>query len=163
MKPPDSYRFCVGISFAHKYDNPSKDNKLHMDNKLRIVTALILTAIFSLAGCGGGGGDVGTAFPPKTLSWAPPSAYTDSTPLNPSGDLDVFEIYVKTSESFSATDSPMAALKVLDPGTGQLNTSFNLANLGPYFSKGVTYFISVRTVAKNSLKSDFANPVSFSF
>jgi hypothetical protein len=134
-----------------------------MDNKLRIVVALILTAIFSIAGCGGGDGGGGTAFPAKTLSWAPPSAYTDSTPLNPSGDLDVFEIYVKTSESFSATDSPMATLKAVDTGTGQLSTSFSLDNLGPYFSKGVTYFISVRTVAKNSLKSDFANPVSFSF
>jgi hypothetical protein len=57
----------------------------------------------------------------------------------------------------------MATLKAVETGTGQLSTSFSLDNLGPYFSKGVTYFISVRTVAKNSLKSDFANPVSFSF
>jgi hypothetical protein len=124
---------------------------------------LILTAIFSLAGCGGGGGSSSPSFPAKTLSWVPPSSYTNSTPLNPSIDLDVFEIYVKASGSFSATDSPMAALKAVDSGTGQVNTSFNLANLGPYLSKGVTYFVSVRAVTKNSFKSDFSSPAAFSF
>jgi hypothetical protein len=145
-----------------------------MKNKPSIIIALILAVSVSLTGCGGGGGsstDSGnpgtgggdTTFPAKTLSWAPPRAYTDTTPLNPSSDLEVFEIYVKNSGSFSPADSPMAALEAVNPSTGQLTTSFNLANLGPYLSKGVTYFVSVRAVAKNSLKSDFSNPASFSF
>ena len=134
----------------------------------------MLTAVLSLAGCGGGGsstadgggtgsGGGGEAFPAKILSWAAPSAYTDSTPLNPVADLDVFEIYVKTSGSFSASDTPMASLPAVDPGSGQIATSFNLANLGPYLSRGVTYFVSIRTVAKNTLKSDFSAPAAFSF
>ena len=144
-----------------------------MNNKPHIVVVLFLAAVFSLAGCGSGGssvdgGSTGTgggdaSFPAKTLSWAPPSAYTDSTPLNPFSDLDVFEIYVKTSGSFSAGDTAMAALQAVEPGSGQLNTSFNLANLGPYLSRGVTYFVSIRAVAKNNLKSDFSTPASFSF
>jgi hypothetical protein len=142
-----------------------------MDNKLRIVVALMLTAVISIAGCGGGGSSTadgggtggGETFPAKVLSWAPPSAYTDSTPLNPISDLDVFEIYVKNSGSFSASDTPMASLPAVDPGSGQLATSFNLANLGPYLSRGVTYFVSIRTVAKNTLKSDFSAPAAFSF
>jgi len=113
-----------------------------MDNKLRIVVALMLSAVISLAGCGGGGsstadsggtGGGGETFPSKILSWAPPSAYTDSTPLNPVADLDVFEIYVKTSGSFSAGDTPMASLPAVDPGSGQLASSFNLASLAPTF------------------------------
>jgi hypothetical protein len=145
-----------------------------MNNKqyTYFVILLFLTAVFSLPGCGGGGsstadgsgtggGDV--SFPSKILSWVPPSSYTDSTPLNPIADLDVFEIYVKTNGSFSAVDTPMAALPAVDPGSGQLATSFNLANLGPYLTRGVTYFVSIRTVAKNTLKSDFSAPASFSF
>ncbi len=143
-----------------------------MNTKPHILGALILAAVLSLAGCGGGGssadgGSPGTGggdpFPAKTLSWVPPSAYTDSTPLDPTSDLDVFEIYVKTSGSFSGGDSPMAALQAVDPSSSQLITSFNLANLGPYLSRGVTYFVAVRAVAKNGLKSDFSTPASFSF
>lgn len=143
-----------------------------MDNKLRIVVALILTAIFSLAGCGGGGSSAdssdtgiggGTTFPSKTLSWAPPRAYTDSTPLNPVTDLEVFEIYVKTRASFSSTDTPLAALQAVDPGTGTLTTKFDLANLSPFLSQHVNYYVAIRAVAKNGLKSSFSVPNSFSF
>jgi hypothetical protein len=142
-----------------------------------IFLALILAATVCIAGCGGGGGcttDSGiitpgggsgddTPFPSKTLSWAPPTAYTDSTPLNPSSDLDVFEIYIRTNGGFSGSDSPMAALQAVAPGTGQLTTSFDLANLVPFLSRSVPYFVSVRAVAKNGLKSDFSTPASFSF
>jgi hypothetical protein len=138
-----------------------------MEKKLQIASALVLTAMLTLAGCGGGGsstadgGDI--AFPAKTLSWTPPNSYTDSTPLNPIADLEVFEIYVNTSQGFSASDSPMASVPAVDPGSGQVATTFNLANLGPYLSRGVTYFVAIRTVAKNTLKSDFSTPAAFSF
>jgi hypothetical protein len=119
---------------------------------------------FLISGCGGGGGGAtGTSFPSKTLSWTPPLSYADSTTLDPSTDLDSFEIYVNASGNFSAGDKANAALAAYDPGTAQTATSFNLANLGPYFSKGTVYHFSIRAVAKNGLKSDFSPSATFSF
>jgi hypothetical protein len=119
-----------------------------------------------LSGCGGGGasssGD-GTPLPAKTLSWAPPESYTDSTSLNPLTDLDGFEIYVNESGSFSNGDIPKAIVSAVDPQTHTLTTSFNLANLGSYLSKGIVYRVSMRAVAITGLKSDFSPPASFSF
>ena len=119
-----------------------------------------------LSGCGGGGtsssGD-GTPLPAKTLSWAAPESYTDSTSLNPITDLDGFEIYVNESGSFSNGDIPKAVVSAVDPSTHTLTTSFNLANLGPYLSKGIAYRVSMRAVAITGLKSDFSPPASFSF
>jgi len=115
-----------------------------------------------VSGCGGGGSSA-EALPTKTLSWQPPASYADSTPLNPATDLDSFEIYVNENGVFSATDKPDAALAAYNPGSAQVTTSFNLANLGPYLSKGIQYHVAVRAVAKNGLKSDFSPSAAFSF
>lgn len=137
------------------------------------LAAIILLGI--LTGCGGGGasssgvgggasssGD-GTSLPAKTLSWAAPESYTDNTQLNPLTDLNGFEIYVNESGSFTDADTPTAVVSVVDPGTHTITTSFNLANLGPYLSKGMNYQVSMRAVATSGLKSDFSPPASFSF
>lgn len=128
-----------------------------------------------LSGCGGGGasssGDGnplptdggGTSLPAKTLSWAAPGSYTDNTSLNPATDLDGFEIYVNESGSFSNGDIPNAVVSAVDPQTHTLTTSFNLANLGPYLSRGIAYRVSMRAVAVTGLKSDFSPSASFSF
>ena len=130
---------------------------------LSLATMVVLAI---LSGCGGGGvsssGD-GTPLPAKTLSWAAPESYTDSTSLNPMTDLDGFEIYVNESGSFSNGDTPNAVVSAVDPQTHTLTTSFNLANLGPYLSKGIAYRVSMRAVAITGLKSDFSPPASFSF
>ncbi len=97
------------------------------------------------------------------LSWSPPTAYTDSTPLNPTADLDSFEIYVNTSGSFSNADTPLAYVQAVDPASHLLTTEFNLANLGPYLSKGIVYHVSLRAVALTGAKSDFSPAASFSF
>ncbi len=120
-----------------------------------------------LAGCGGGGessssGD-GSPLPARTLSWAAPESYTDNTSLNPLTDLDGFEIYVNESGSYSDGDIPSAVVSATDPLTHTLTTSFNLANLAPYLSKGIAYRVSMRAVAVTGLKSDFSPPASFSF
>ena len=130
---------------------------------LSLATMVVLAI---LSGCGGGGtsssGD-GTPLPAKTLSWAAPESYTDSTSLNPITDLDGFEIYVNESGSFSNGDIPNAVVSAVDPQTHTLTTSFNLANLGPYLSRGIVYRVSMRAVAITGLKSDFSPPASFSF
>lgn len=131
---------------------------------LFLFLSLLSLTGFLISGCGGGGGGpTGTSFPSKTLSWEPPISYADSTPLNPSTDLDSFEIYVKENGDFSAGDNPNASLAAYDSGTAQTATSFNLANLGPFFSKGTVYHFSVRAVAKGGLKSDFSPSATFSF
>lgn len=128
------------------------------------LATIILLGI--LTGCGGGGtsssGD-GTPLPAKTLSWAAPEAYTDNTTLNPMTDLDGFEIYVNETGSFSDGDTPSAVVSAVDPTTHTLTTSFNLANLSPYLSKGISYQVSMRAVAVTGLKSDFSPTASFSF
>jgi hypothetical protein len=123
-----------------------------------------------LSGCGGGGagsggsssGD-GSPLPAKTLSWAAPQSYTDNTQLNPLTDLDRFEIYVNESGSFAEGNPPSAVLSAVDPATGTITTSFNLANLSPYLSRGIAYRVSMRAVAVTGLKSAFSPPASFSF
>ena len=119
-----------------------------------------------LYGCGGAGGtsDGGSVtYPAKILKWSLPSQYIDGTPLNPVTDLDRFEIYIKEDGIFSDTDNEMATVSAIDPGTGQPATSFNLANLSPFLSQGVTYYVSIRTVALNGMKSGFSPGATFSF
>ena len=132
----------------------------------RTLSLATMVVLAILSGCGGGGtsssGD-GTPLPAKTLSWAAPESYTDSTSLNPITDLDGFEIYVNESGSFSNGDIPNAVVSAVDPQTHTLTTSFNLANLGPYLSRGIVYRVSMRAVAITGLKSDFSPPASFSF
>jgi hypothetical protein len=76
--------------------------------------------------------------------------------MDPYKDLDRFEIYVKETDSFSDTDTAMAAVS-------EVTTSFNLANLSPQVTAGPKYYVSLRAVALTGLKSDFSPAVSFSF
>jgi len=136
----------------------------------KIYLFILLLAIGSVvAGCGGGGSTGegsaggGETLPAKYLSWEPPRTYTDSSPLNPAVDLDRIEIFVKENGNFSDNDNEMAALSAIDQGTGKVATTFNLANLTPFISRGVAYHVSVRAVAKNGLKSEFSPSATFSF
>jgi len=134
---------------------------------------MLLLAI--LAGCGGGGASSsgggtpppadggGTSLPAKILSWAAPESYTDNTSLNPLTDLAEYEIFVNETGSFADTDTPKAVVSAVDTTTHTLTSSFNLANLGQFLSRGVSYRVSMRAVAITGLKSDFSPPASFSF
>jgi hypothetical protein len=127
---------------------------------LKIASLAIIVAVASMiAGCGG----ESELLPAKMVSWNPPATYQDGSSLDPAADLDSYEIYVKETPDFADTDNEMAALSATDKATGQVCTSFNLANLSPFLSKGVTYHISIRAVAKNGLKSGFSPSASFSF
>ena len=120
-----------------------------------------------LSACGGGpsdeAGSTGGTLPAKTLSWEPPTSYSDGTPLDPVAELDRYEFYVKEDGNFSDADPEMAVLSAINQATGQVTTSFDLANLSPYISTGVTYQVSIRAVAKSGLKSDFSPSASFSY
>jgi len=138
-----------------------------MDARTRWTLSLAtLILLGMLSGCGGGGssssGD-GTTLPAKTLSWSAPQSYTDNTSLDPMTDLDGYEIYVNESGVFADSDMPNAIVGAVDTQSHTLVTSFNLANLGPYLSRGVVYHVSMRAVAVTGLKSDFSPSASFSF
>jgi hypothetical protein len=133
----------------------------------KILLTILTASVAILMGCGGGGtadsgNDGGVAVPAKTASWAPPATFSDGTPLNPAADLSNYEIFVKETGSFSDADTPTAIVSAVDPGTHQVTTTFNLANLGPFLQKGVNYYVSMRAVALDGLKSGFSTPASFS-
>ncbi len=130
-----------------------------------LFVACTLLGLFLAACGGGGGGDTGggTPLPPKILSWSAPTAYTDNTVLNPLTELDSFEVYVNQTGVFSYADTPVAYVQAVAPGSGQVTTEFNLANLGPYLSLGVPYHVSLRAVALTGARSDFSPAASFSF
>ena len=138
-----------------------------MTKKLIVLLIFVIFQILQIS-CGGGSSGGGAAssgetFPAKILSWNPPSQYTDGSPLIPGKDLERFEIYIKEEGFFSDTDNEMAAVAARDPASGQINTSFNLTNLSPFLSRGVTYYVSVRAVALTGLKSNFSSSATFSF
>lgn len=132
----------------------------------------IFLSLMFIFGCGGGGssadssanagGGIPTALAPMTINWVPPVAYSDNTSLNPTTDLNDYEIYISQSGVFSDADSPAAVVAAVDPGTHQVVTSFDLVNLSPFLTRGVIYFVSMRSVAVDGLKSEFSNPASFS-
>ena len=142
----------------------------------RLVFVLLFISLAMFSACGGGGASSssdssngapppgGGALPPaKTLHWAPPSSYTDATPLNPVTELDRFEIYVHATGSFAETDLPQAVVSAIDPATRNINTSFNLTNLYSDLPTSPVHWVSLRAVALTGLKSDFSPPASFSF
>ena len=135
-----------------------------MGNSWKFVMAALFFAFGTLhfgCGAGGGGGSSGESIQTKILQWEPPSAYTDGSTLQAATDLDTFEIYVNQDGNFLEDDQPDAAVGVVDPGTGQVTSSFDLAQLAPFLTKGVEYQISVRAVAITGLKSDFSPSATF--
>lgn len=70
---------------------------------------------------------------------------------------------MKETGAFSETDLPMAEVGAIVPGTGQLLTSFDLENLAPFLSPGVTYQVSIRAVSFSGLKSGFSASAALSF
>lgn len=137
------------------------------NRKKRLLLVAFAMLGLSLAACGGGGGGAdtggGPSLPPKILSWSPPTAYTDNTVLNPVSELDSFEVYVNETGVFSYADTPLGYVQAVPSGSGQVTTEFDLANLGPYLSRGVVYHVSLRAVALTGAKSDFSPAASFSF
>jgi hypothetical protein len=88
------------------------------------------------------------------MIWASPQYFTDNTPLVPSTDLDLFEIYIKQDSSFGPADNPVATAW---PSTN----SFDFQTLAPPLSRGVNYYASVRAVTPEGAKSDFSANVFF--
>jgi len=124
-------------------------------HELILMALAVLGALFTA--CSGGGSSSALSVQGKTVYWAAPQFFADNnTPLVPSRDLQGFEIYIRQDPSFGPADSPVATASALD-------NTYNLANVSPPLSKGVTYYVSLRTVAVDGVKSDLCTPVSFSY
>lgn len=141
----------------------------------RILATLAVLGVL-LSACGGGGSSSAlptptptpTPTPPptptptptptpraETLVWEAPQYFEDNTPLDPARDLQRIEIYVKEEASFGPGDTAISSAVPED-------NAFNFATLDPPLSKGVTYYVSVRAISTEGVKSDFSDVFSFS-
>jgi hypothetical protein len=122
-----------------------------------IAVAILGSVLSACSGCsgGGGGGSPAPSVSGKSVYWVAPQFFTDGTPLDPSRDLQGFEIYIKQDASFGPDDLPVETVSYLD-------NSYSLANASPPLSNGVIYYVSLRTITVDGMKSDFPPPVSFS-
>jgi hypothetical protein len=138
-----------------------------------VAVAMALSVALMLAGCGGGGGGgdtsqgtiPGSAAP--NLAWDPPTTFADSSPMNPYAELDYYELYLRTDPSFTDNDPPVAQVSavanVIGPD-GQttiqtLTNIFDLNNLAPFVQNGNVYYLSIKSVGVDGLKSSFSVPV----
>lgn len=125
---------------------------------LHLFVGVMISGNIFISGCRGGAKPEA-----RVLTWEAPAFFTDNAALNPSTDLVKYEIYIKTEIDFFLNDNPAATIDAFDNVTGRPTTSFNLSILKNSLNKGMTYYISVRSVAKNGYKSEFSKPASFHF
>lgn len=137
------------------------------------ITALICMA---LIGCGGGGGDTTTAQDTPspgpsapTLAWDPPTTHTDNSAMDPYRELDYYEIYLRSDANFTDNEAPVAQVAAVANVLAQdgqsshqeLTTGFSLGNLLPFTQPGAVYYLSVKSVGVDGLKSGFSAPVAW--
>ena len=127
-----------------------------------------------VAGCGGGGEDTqaqsgggGTSAP--TLVWDAPKNFADGVSIDPRRDLDHYEIFLRSDPDFSDADLPLvqvAATSTVTSPNGEsrgrkLTTEFSLGPLIPYTQPGKRYYVSIKSVGVDGLKSGFMAPVQW--
>lgn len=142
-----------------------------------MMIALAALAVL-LAGCGGGGGGgaegAQASTPPgssaPSLAWDPPTTFSDNTVMDPYVDLDYYEFYMRSDVNFTDNDLPVAQVSAVTnvlSGDGSsyvpsLTSVFDLNNLQPFTQQGRVYYISIKSVGMDGLKSGFSTPVVWS-
>lgn len=137
------------------------------------VFIVILAAIGILSGCGGGGETPqAQALPPSgpvsVFAWAAPATFNDNTPLNPSIDIDYYELYLRTDPNFTESDQPAVEIAAVadNPSPDGLSfvrspvTQFTL-ELIPSIPSGNLLYVSMRAVGIDRQKSTFMAPVAW--
>lgn len=136
-----------------------------------------MTAVIGVlaAGCGGGGeGDSFSSQQPivpqtQTLAWDPPQTYIDNSAMDPYRELDYYEFYIGVDPNFTDNDAPVAQVaavtNILNPDgvsySRFLTSEFSLGNLVPFAQQGTVYYVSIRAVGIDGLKSGFSAPVQW--
>ena len=139
---------------------------------VHVLVFLFLAGGILLSGCGGGGETAMASIPPgiaSALASDAPQTCEDLTPLDPYRDLDYYEFYVRNDPNFTENDLPLAQVAavedILSPDgkayLKNLTCLFNLANLPPFLNPGSRYYISIRAVGIDGLKSGFSQPITW--
>ena len=88
--------------------------------------------------------------------------------MNPYWALDYYEIYVRTSDgNFTDNEAPVAQVAAVtdvlstdgNSYSQVLTSDFALENLLPFFQPGAVYYLSIKSVSVDGMKSDFSQPV----
>ena len=138
-------------------------------------TAALAAVVGTLVvGCGGGGGGTqaqsgGSGTYGPTLVWDSPKKFADGVSIDPRRDLDHYEIFLRTDPNFNDTDLPVdqvAAISDVYSPAGMINgrkptTEFSLDRLLPYTQPGKRYYLSIKAVGVDGLKSAFMPPVEW--
>jgi hypothetical protein len=152
----------------------------------RFCLLIALTAAISIlfAGCGGGGegtpaqsSGVGTYAP--TLVWDPPKNFADGVSIDPRRDLDHYEVFLRTDPNFNDTDLPVVQVAAIsdvgspggisdssnpagwNPNGRKPTTEISLDRLLPHTQPGKRYYVSIKAVGVEGLKSGFMPPVEW--
>jgi len=142
---------------------------MHHRTTFRFVVAL--AGLGLLAGCGGGGEapqSQGTtpSGPASVFAWSAPATFNDNTPLNPSVDIDYYELYLRRDPNFTDSDQPAAQIAAVadlptQDGRSVVKspvTTFTL-ELVPSLPTGNLLYVSMRAVGIDQQKSAFMAPV----
>lgn len=139
-------------------------------NRVWLLVALTAAISVLFAGCGGGGeGTQAQSIGPQTqtMAWDPPQTYTDNSQMDPYRELDYYEFYIASEPNFTDNEAPVAQVaavtNVLNPDgltyTQTLTSEFSLGNLLPFTQPGTVYYLSIRAVGIDGLKSGFSAPI----
>ncbi len=87
--------------------------------------------------------------------------------MDPRRDLDYYEFFLRADENFTDADGPVAQVSafadVPSPNgksfTRELMKEFDLGNLLPFVEQGKRYYLSIRAVGVDGLRSGYMVPV----
>lgn len=137
--------------------------------RLTVFLLALIVGMIVLPGCNSGGSSE-VASPSgaiTSLEWDPPKTSGDGTPINPVRDIDHYEFFLRTDENFTDIDLPVAQVSavtdVLDPN-GNIQSrgptaEFTLENLLPFVESGKRYYVAIKAVGIDGIKSGFMAPV----
>jgi len=139
-------------------------------NRFHLLFALSAVMSILFAGCGGGGeATQAQSIGPQaqTLAWDPPQTYVDNSAMDPYREIDYYEFYIGSDPNFTDNEAPVAQVagvtNVLNPDghsyTQTLTSEFSLGNLLPFTQPGAVYYLSIRAVGIDGLKSGFSEPI----
>ncbi|PWB65975.1 MAG: hypothetical protein C3F14_04780 [Deltaproteobacteria bacterium] len=104
------------------------------------------------------------------MAWDPPTTFQDNTAMDPYRELDYYEIYMRSDANFTDNEAPVAQVAAITNVLAadgkslqqELTTGFSLENLLPFTQPGAVYYLCVKSVGVDGLKSDFSVPVAWS-
>ncbi len=137
--------------------------------RITVFLLALIVAMIVLPGCDSGGSS--EVSPPSgsttSLEWDPPMTSADGTPINPVRDIDHYEFFLRTDENFTDSDLPVAQVSAVTDVFDQ-NGNFQsrgptveitLENLLPFVERGKRYYVAIKAVGIDGLKSGFMSPV----